>query len=120
MARKSSAETDGPGKIMKPGCRNCKYKCETNVGKDKRVLIFYEYYSLTKEAKTRYIMSNTDMAPTKRHQKSKIRKHFSFSYYFPVDDKRVRVCQTTFLNTLCISSKKVYYTRKNSSLSQNF
>lgn len=102
-------------KTMKEPC-NCKFKNEVNsklkysdFTNDQRNEVFKLYWDLDKSAKTQFITNYTTVTAISRKRTLEIqsRRNSSIEYYLPANTKRIRICQTMFLNTLGISDKIV-------------
>lgn len=93
---------------------NCKYKCNLNISKEEREIVFQNYYKLDANGKKHYLLNCTKMVVAARQtKKAEKKKIFSFQYFLLVERKQIRVCQDMFLNTLSISKNSVYYLHKN-------
>nr|CAI5860226.1 unnamed protein product [Callosobruchus analis] len=106
------------GPPCKPGCKR---KCQ--ISGNKRLDVFEKYWSLGDYNRQRdFINNNTDKIVTKtKTTPSTSRRQFSCVFYLPLDNVRVRVCKTMFLNTLGIKKGVVDIAlKKRSSVNTSF
>lgn len=116
----SSRNKPVPAKMVKnlKDCTRCKKRCSDNVSDEVRSSLFHNYYELTAEQKRLFVLSNTVKVQPKRRRDKKTpensKKQNSYLFYFQVNGKKIQVCKTFFLGTLCISQKTVYNVHQSS------
>ncbi|KAJ8871400.1 hypothetical protein PR048_027717 [Dryococelus australis] len=98
-------------KCLKAQC-NCKGKCYLDFTEEERHNILHEFFELTSEAQNQFIATNVEESEKKIQRQRRDygkRNHRTHTrqYYLPKGGSRVEVCQTMFLNTLCLGLKKV-------------
>lgn len=99
------------GKCVGPPCAQCIYQCSIYIIKEQRKQIFDNFYNLgTIQRQWEFIARCTDriLPKYRRVVESSKRKRnergLNVAYYFQLDNNRIRVCKTFFLNTLDISN----------------
>ncbi|KAG8313290.1 hypothetical protein J6590_108446 [Homalodisca vitripennis] len=99
-------------KVMKPPC-TCRMKCSEAISEEERKSIFSSYWKeeTSIDVKRQFVSSCILCLPTmtsrKRNLNSDKGKENTLYYHFSVNNKKIRVCKTFFLNTLSISNKVV-------------
>lgn len=102
--RPIDAKTIGP-----PCPLTCSNECSLNFTENDRVRVFDYYWSLTKDEKKSFFKKYVEQVKIKRKRaKFSTKRSITFCYYFPFHEKRLKVCQVFFCNTLSISAN-VYY-----------
>ena len=87
----------------------CKFRCMDEISNDERNHIHDSYYKLDQDRKSDFISHTSKCGNAVRSTaKGPSRRKKSFSYYFTVSEKKIRVCKLYYLGTLCISQKIVY------------
>ena len=101
-------------KKIKPGCtRNCPLKCCENVTLEERENIFKSYWgSGSFDTQRNYIAQNVLSVPPKKVGSNNRRERKPRAYFLTLENKRVQVCRTFFLNTLSVTEKTVNCTIK--------
>lgn len=101
-------------KAIKPPCSDsCKLKCKSKITEQKREDIHSQFWSSQKsfEIRRQFIASNVEQVPLKRCRErtgERIgQRQFMNEYHFEIDGRKVKICKTFFLNTLCISKQTV-------------
>lgn len=97
--------------VRDPGCpENCSYECQQNFVSDERANIHRYFWSLNKYKKHEFYGQFVErILPKRKTVKCSSRRGFTFRYFFQLRDRRLRVCQKFFLNTLCVSRTSVYW-----------
>ena len=95
-------------------CRNCKFKCSTNISEIERQIIFDNFWTLDDEGKKHFYSKTTENVEKKhcRTAGDNSRRKTSYYYSFFVSNTQYRVCQSCYLSTLNISSHRVFYFHK--------
>lgn len=93
-----------PGVCMKDPCSpKCRQKCGERISNNERLLIFKRYYELkTYERKRDFINGHTEKKLKKWHTKQNSRRKSTIIFYLPINQEKVKVCKTMFINTLGI------------------
>lgn len=121
----SSRNKTVPAKCIKQlkDCSNCIYRCSTMITPEEQQLIFQDFYSLDKRAKTTFITSSCDICEPERRRKGKhnenSRKKATYKYFFKVKERKIQVCKKYFLATLAVSQKTVYIAMQNRNATTN-
>lgn len=101
-----------PSKILKAPC-TCRMKCFLKVPNSKREDIFQFYWDEKKDynMKRQFIVSCVEAKPISRRRNRLVEsfkfKSNTFVYSFVIDNRKITVCKTMFLNTLSISQSVV-------------
>lgn len=113
----SYTKSDGtvvPAKAMKGFCQNCRLNCESKLDDDLRQQFFDRYYRLSSiKEKYQFILRYTQTVDIKSRRTENSKRKISRLYYIGTgfwdngSETRIQVCQTLFLNTLCVSGKLV-------------
>ncbi|KAJ8876883.1 hypothetical protein PR048_021332 [Dryococelus australis] len=87
-------------------------KCYLDFTEEERHNILHEFYGLISEAQNQFIATNVEESENKiqrlrRDCGKTSRRTYTRQYYLPKGGSRVKVCQTMFLNALCLGLKKV-------------
>lgn len=92
-------------KQVKPYDHNCRFKCNAEIGEDKRQKIFDEYWILGNwELQSSFLNSAIILnEPAKKKAGSQRQKSVSCQFYLA----QTRVCKEFFFKTLDISNKRV-------------
>lgn len=100
--------------IGQPCNDKCYCECKKNFDKYEREKIHKTFWQLTKAEKHDFYGKYVERVKIKRKRvKIGSKRECSFQYFFPLDDKRLQVCQKFFRNTLGIRDGIVYrYFRK--------
>ncbi|XP_012560119.1 uncharacterized protein LOC105846187 [Hydra vulgaris] len=96
-------------------CRNCKFKCSTNISEIERQIIFDNFWTLDDDGKKHFYSKTTENLEKKRCQTAagdNSRRKTSYYYSFFVSNTQYRVCKSYYLSTLNISSHRVFYFHK--------
>ena len=96
-------------------CRNCKFKCSTNISEIERQIIFDNFWTLDDEGKKHFYSKTTENVEKKRCRTAagdNSRRKTSYYNSFFVSNTQYRVCQSYYLSTLNISSHRVFYFHK--------
>lgn len=89
---------------------SCMYECQLNFDSEERKIIHQTFWSLNKLKKHEYYDCYVERAiPKRKRVKHGSRRSCSFRYFFPLNDRRLQVCQKFFMNTLGISTNSVYW-----------
>lgn len=99
------------GSCVGPACKLCFYKCPINIPNVRRELLLNAFYDLGSIQKQwEYIAKCVVHTETKyRHivekpNRQRLKRNLNITYYFQLDDDRIRVCKTFLMNTLGISN----------------
>lgn len=104
-----------PARVMGPICMSArcfsgKAMYCSKLTEEVRSEIFKAYWKMNWQEKKMYVSSMVDQIPTSRKTKSSnSRRSNTKIYYLKVNDKKERVCQKTFLETLAIKEWTVRY-----------
>lgn len=100
------------GKCIGPSCNEqCIYKCTVYISNHQRKHIFDNFYNLGNIQKqwefiarcaNRIVPKYRRVVETSKRKRNE--RMFNCAYHFQLDDVRIRVCKTFFLNTLNISN----------------
>nr|XP_047140192.1 uncharacterized protein LOC124815490 [Hydra vulgaris] len=96
-------------------CRNCKFKCSTNISEIERQIIFDNFWTLDDDGKKHFYSKTTENLEKKRCRTAagdNSRRKTSYYYSFFVSNTQYRVCKSYYLSTLNISSHRVFYFHK--------
>ncbi|CAH1636183.1 unnamed protein product [Spodoptera littoralis] len=95
-----------PPKAPKSGECKCKLKCLLNFPEEDRKEICKSYWALSDYCRQKdFILMNVLVqAPQRRLVNATRKRTVSRYYYFNKDDRKIRVCELFFKNTLCISN----------------
>lgn len=98
------------GRTIGPTCPiTCNSECTLNFDENERIRIFEYYWSLNKDEKKIFVRNYVEKINViRRRVKYSSRRSTTYRYYFPLNDKRLKVCQVFFCNTLDISAKVFY------------
>lgn len=107
-----------PIRSVKLSCQNCRMKCAEKITYDKRVVIFRDYWNLGDINRQRDFIAKYVQFKKKNRQRKRddgnaeessetSRRSFTYVYSLPVENDRVKVCKTFFINTLNISAQVV-------------
>lgn len=93
-------------KCLKEPCSNqCRIKCSTKMTETEResiLKVFWELGDLTK--KREFIIRQMEQViPKYNRKKEGSNRSLNYSYNFYVNDQKIKVCRTFFMNTLNIS-----------------
>ncbi|KAL4718046.1 hypothetical protein ACJJTC_002345 [Scirpophaga incertulas] len=99
-------KTTQPPKAPKSGECKCKLNCFLNFTEEDRKEICKSYWALSDYCGQKdFILMNVMVhAPQKRLVNATRKRTVSRCYYFNNDDRKIRVCERFFKNTLCISN----------------
>lgn len=130
-AKSSTVEyrcSDVSSKQLRPPCgSHCRVGCSAKIDEAQRRQIFHQFWRLTDIVQQRdFLIEHMDqIVPRYRYQLASSKRSLNYSYNFVVNNVRIKVCQTFFLNTLDISRKMVttavrkYYCSDNPLLNKN-
>ena len=113
MAGKEYISSTGktvPGKDVQPcNCTKCRFKCTERVDDVTRKRIFHSYWSLQSYERQRDFICSSIMEtePARKCTKARSPRGCSRSFYFDVDEKRIRVCKNFYLKTLNIGERLI-------------
>ncbi|XP_047144327.1 uncharacterized protein LOC124817910 [Hydra vulgaris] len=96
-------------------CRNCKFKCSTNISEIERQIIFDNFWTLDDDGKKHFYSKTTENLEKKRCRTAagdNSRRKTSYYYSIFVSNTQYRVCKSYYLSTLNISSHRVFYFHK--------
>lgn len=90
-------------------CRKSKVRKCFQITEAQREVIFQYFWSeMSWDQKKVYVASTVEKIPVKRKtQQDSRRRQGTFVYYLNVDNKKLQVCRTMFLNTLALGYKTV-------------
>lgn len=71
------------------------------------------YWGLDKNGKDHFIHATTTYNKKQRNKLTKTRREHSFTYWFRIAEKQIRVCQKFYVGTLGISKRGVYRMHRN-------
>ncbi|CAF4891560.1 unnamed protein product [Pieris macdunnoughi] len=97
-----------PARSIKPPCgQNCTLKCADRINDARSLDIFNTFWALgDRQLQMMYILSNcTKITPKYKYTNAENPRNPNHAFYFSVDDEKIRVCKTLFINTLDISHK---------------
>jgi len=99
-------------KIMKMPCNEkCRLKCTNKLKIDDRAIIHNNYWKLADINKQReFIIRHMSTINPKYRSKLPTNRSLNYSYNFTVNDEKIKVCKTMFMNTLGISSRVIFTT----------
>lgn len=98
---------------MKPACgEKCKLKCSEKFAEEERLKIFSEYWALGDIQKQRQFISNSMQAVQPKYRYIRIGgtrspRQNNNSFYFNMNNQRIRVCKLFFKNTLDINDRPI-------------
>lgn len=92
-------------KVREPCSTTCRHECSLNFSTDIRKMLHTNYWQMTNDRKQLFIGKYVERIAKKRCTtlNEDSRRQFSLFYYLPLNDKRLKVCRTFFVNTLNIS-----------------
>ncbi|XP_065650868.1 uncharacterized protein LOC136079064 [Hydra vulgaris] len=96
-------------------CRNCKFKCSTNITEIERQVIFDNFWTLDDDGKKHFYSKTTEKLEKKRCRTAageNSRRKMSYYYSFFVSNTQYRVFKSYYLSTLNISSQRIFYFHK--------
>ena len=92
-------------------CGNCVNHCNQRLPDARRDELFHDYWKLGEWQRQRdYIANHVMRKQTKRNTNKDSRRKQTFSYFFTINDQKIKVCKTVFLKTLGIGEKIVSHT----------
>lgn len=98
-----------PAKTIKEFCgEKCKRTCK-KFNNTERTAIFQRFWSLSDNEKRYFISQFVKRSEIKRKIEGFSRRSYTYQYFFERNNARHQVCKKFFLNTLNISSARVYY-----------
>ena len=112
---KSRKGIERPAKQPKVACNNsCRFKCSQVFIEEERIEICRTFWSLDYDRQKDFYIGNIEqnLPIRKKLQTTKGNRQLSRSYFFKKGDKKVRICQTFFKNTLSISDGPIIHAFK--------
>ncbi|XP_055704089.1 uncharacterized protein LOC129802363 [Phlebotomus papatasi] len=98
-----------PAKKMRESCgTTCRRSCKM-FSEDDRITNFQRFWNLSEAEKKIFISKSVKRFQAKRKIEGPSRRTFTYLYYLDRNNITQQVCKKFFLNTLNISSTKVYY-----------
>ena len=99
-------------KTRKDCGNSCRFKCSQTFSENDRKCLFKDLWDMIQHEKQHFFSRTTERCTKKRCRTEKgkdLRKQFSYSYFFFLNDERYRVCKEFYLTTLDISGRRVSY-----------
>lgn len=98
------------GRQLKPGCnKTCPRKCFENLTEEIRTQICSDFWSLgDHNSQVQFVSKCVERVPKKQVLLATIetsRRHWSYKYFFSINQVKIQVCKKMFCNTLDISDK---------------
>lgn len=87
-------------KELKPAYKdNCRLKCKTKINENERLQLFKKYWALGDLTQQRDFLASQMLAinPTYQYIKEGSNRIPNHTFYFEVNEKRIRVCKEFFL-----------------------
>lgn len=116
----TTSKKEVPGRCIKEAC-NCRLKCSDNIDETERTQLFESYWSLGEvELQRSYIRCcMMEVKPKYKYSNAARPRLPNNAFYFTVNNNKIRVCKTFFINTLGICDRQIR-TIKNKTDSQGF
>lgn len=112
MSYIDSTGRERPARTVRDACPvKCRHECSLNFSSNDRKQLHADYWQMTNDKKHKFIGQFVERTGKKRLTVSDniSRRNYSLFYYLPLRDKRLKVCKTFFINTLCITQFNVQY-----------
>lgn len=108
----TTTKKEVPGRCMKNAC-NCRLKCADNIDEFNRTQLFKSYWSLGEvELQRSYIRCcMMEVKPRYKYSNAARPRLPNNAFYFTVNNNKIRVCKTFFINTLGICDRQIRTTK---------
>ncbi|KAI8429313.1 hypothetical protein MSG28_007808 [Choristoneura fumiferana] len=109
----SSTKKEVPARCVKDACK-CRLKCVDNISDTDRNTLFETYWSIGDiEIQRSYIRScMVEVKPKYRYTNADKPRLPNNAFYFTVNNVKIRVCKTFFINTLGICDRQIRTVKK--------
>lgn len=99
-------------KMGMPCNEKCRLKCAHKLTNDDRTIIHNNYWKLADINKQREFIIRHMCTINPKHRSQTSNRSLNYSYCFIVNNEKVKVCKSMFMNTLGISSRVILTTTK--------